>query len=250
MSNLGSGPLPIVLPLEGGENCALYFDGEIAESGEIPAGQLGTSLQGWDRFFQLAMYSHESAQLTLPKSGTELRVELRVRRVSKGSFLVTFVLWIGDKALDGIIGAKAEKVLDRVWRWGCGLFQTQLKAKEKGRTLDASVDAIEAFARAQNVSPSRNRRDSEDFVSALNAAMGNATAPLDSAAGRELLQLKGHDLVIGADQAVRAVIRAPFAPPEIDPDAEPVIEARVRFFRINKNTGNGSFEFTDPQDQS
>lgn len=236
--------------LSRGYGLTLTFEGKLAEDGQLPAAELGAALQGWDRLLQLAVYSHESATLAVPKSGTGFRVEFRVRRVSKGSFLVDAMIFVGLAAAAGITGNRADAVVLRVWKWASTLVKTHIRAKRNKGTLDAVVDDIEAVAQAEDIRPSKNREESEDFVTALNSALDNATVPLDSSAGREILSLKGKALDIVIDEAGRTAIRAAFDPPTLDPEADDVIDAPVKFIRINRHTGKGLLEFVRPADES
>lgn len=95
-----------------------------------------------------------------------------------------------------------------------------------------------------------DREDTEDFAAALNTALDNATAPLDSSAAREVLSLKGQTVEIVVDDKGRQAIKVPFEPPTLDPDAEDVIEAAVKFVRINKKTGYGLLSFAKITDKS
>lgn len=228
----------------------LTFDGELADRGELPAAEIGAALQGWDRFLQLAYYSQEAAILELPKSGTSFRVEFRVRRISKGSFLVDASLWFGAAAVGGVIGNRADALAKKLWEWSGKVIKAHIKAKREKKTLDGVVDELEKIAKTEEIRVSKNREDSEDFATAVNTALANATMPLDSSAAKEVLALKGQAVDIVIDQNGRAAIRAPFDPPALDPDADPVIDAAVKFIRINKKTGYGLFQFVRPQDES
>lgn len=228
----------------------IKWEGALADSGEIPAAELGAALQGWDRFLQLAFYSHQASYLQLPKSGTDLRVDFRVRRVRKGSFVVDASITLGGIVATGVIGNAAYDVIKQVWSWSGVLVKTHIKAKRERKTLDGVVEELEAIAKQHDIRISQNREDTEDFAAALNASLDNATAPLDSSAAREVLSLKGETLEIVVDDAGRQAIRLPFEPPQLDPDADDVIEAPVRFVRINKKTGYGLMSFVRPSDAS
>ncbi|MDX2132862.1 MAG: hypothetical protein SFY69_12500 [Planctomycetota bacterium] len=233
-----------------GFQVTLTFDGELADRGELPAAELGAALQGWDRFLQLAYYSQETSVLELPKSGTSFRVEFHVRKISKGSFLVDATLWFGVAAVGGIIGNRADAIANKLWEWSSKIIKAHIKAKREKKTLDGVVAELETLAKAESVRVSKNREDSEDFATAVNTALTNATVPLDSSAAKEVLALKGQAVDIVIDQNGRAAIRAPFDPPALDPEADPVIDAPVKFIRINKKTGYGLFQFVRPQDES
>lgn len=228
----------------------LKFDGKLAQRGELPAAELGAALQGWDRFLQIAYYSQETNVLELPKSDTLLRIGFRVRHVGEGSFLVKAALWVGEAAAQGLIGSSADATVKRLLAWSGKLIKRLVKSKREKRTLDGVVDGLEKLAKAEKIRVNRNRVDSEEFATAINSALDNATVPLDSSAAREVLSLKGESLDIVIDEEGRAAIRAPFDPPKLDPEADPVIEVPVKFIRINKKTGYGLFNFVRPQDES
>lgn len=233
-----------------GFQVTLTFDGELAERGELPAAELGVALQGWDRFLQLAYYSHEASVLELPKPGTTHRVEFHVRKISRGSLLVDATLWIASAAVGGIIGNRADALAIGLWKWTRKVIHAHIKAKRERKTLDGVVNELEAAAKSEGIRVSNNRENSEDFATAVNTALNNATVPLDSSAAKEVLALKRLNVDVIIDQNDRAAIRAPFDPPSLDPDAEPVIEVPVKFIRINKKTGYGLFTFTRPKDES
>lgn len=228
----------------------IAWDGDLAETGEIPAPELGAALMGWDRFLQLSVYSFQSASLQLPKAGTSMRVDVRVRRVDKGSFIVVAGLWFANQATNGIVGNAAYDGVKKIWAWTAELVKTHIKAKRERKTLDGVVEEIERAGRANGIRPSVDRQDTEDFAAALDSALYNATAPLDSSAASEVLALKGQAVEIVIDREGRQSIRLPFEPPTLDPDADDVIEAQVRFVRINKKTGYGILNFVRPTDAS
>jgi hypothetical protein len=228
----------------------ITWQGGLAESGEIPAAELGRALQGWDRFLQLSFYSYQSSDLQLPKAGTTMRVDFRVRSVRKGSFVVDASVSLGGMILSGVVGSAAFEVVKKVWGWSVLLVQTHIKAKRERKTLDGVVEELENVAKAFEIRVSPDREDTENFAAALNTALDGATTPLDSSAAREVLSLKGQPLDIVVDDDGRQAIRVPFEPPTLDPEAEDVIEAAVKFVRINKKTGYGLLSFARPTDKS
>jgi hypothetical protein len=228
----------------------IKWDGALADTGEIPAAELGAALQGWDRFLQLAFYSYQSSDLQIPKPGTTMRVDFRVRRVRKGSFVVDASITLGGIIATGVIGNAAYDAIKKVWGWSVVLVKTHIKAKRERKTLDGVVEELEAVAKQNEIRVSVDREDTEDFAAALNAALDNATAPLDSSAAKEVLSLKGQTVEIVVDEAGRQAIKLPFEPPKLDPDADDVIEAPVKFIRINKKTGYGLMSFVRPADAS
>ncbi len=228
----------------------LKWDGELADTGEIPATELGAALQGWDRFLQLSFYSYQSSDLQIPKTGTSIRVDFRVRQVRKGSFVVDASITLGGIIAAGVIGNAAYDAIKKMWEWSVVLVQTHIKAKGERKTLDGVVEELEKVAKANDIRVSIDRQDTEDFAAALNTALDNATVPLDSSAAREVLSLKGQTVEIVVDGKGRQVIKAPFEPPTLDPDAEDVIEAAVKFVRINKKTGYGLLSFVRATDKS
>lgn len=228
----------------------LRLTGNMAEGGELPASDLGASLIGWDRVLQLAYYTQETSALEPPKPGTSSRVYMHVQRVGKGSVLVIILIWFGLTALEGVISNRSDAVGLRLFKWTKKLVATHVDAKRKTKTLDGVVDRLEEAAKTEGIRFSNNREVSEDFATALNAALSNATLPLDSSAARSVLSLKGQDVDIVVDEQGRAAIRAPFEPPALDPDADDVIEAPVKFIRINRKTGYGLLQFVRPQDES
>ncbi len=231
-------------------NVTLTFYGRIADQGEMPAAELGVALQGWDRLLQLAYYSQHASILEVPKPGTSFRVEFHVRRISKGSLLVSAVLWIANSAGSELVGEGAKVALGKLVKWASKMIKAHIEAKSVQRTLDGAVDAIDAVARGEGIRVSKNRVDSEDFATALNTALMNATVPLDSSAAKQVLSLKGQVVDIVIDDNDRVALRAPFEPPALDPNAEPVIEVPVKFIRINRKTGSGLLTFIRPTDES
>ncbi len=235
---------PIALQL------TLRFDGSMASRNEIPAAELGLALQGWDRFLRLAYYSHESGRLCLPPIDTQYRIELNVRRVTSGSVLVDATLYIAGAVVSGIIGNVATDGAKKFWRWSSALVKTHIRAKREKQTLEGVVAEIEELASHNDLQVEKDREKSEDFVTVVNSALDAATVPLDSAAAKEILAMKGQEVEIEIDRRGRTAIRAPFRPPTLDSDADAVIEAAVRFIRINKKTGTGIMQFVRPQDDS
>ncbi len=228
----------------------ITWDGELAETGEIPAFELGAALQGWDRFLQISFYAYQSADLQLPKAGTSNRVDFRVRRVRKGSFVVDATIELGGIIAAGVIGNAAYDAIKKFWGWSALLVKTHVKAKRERRTLDGVVEELERVAHSTDIRVSVDREHTEDFAAALNSALDNATVPLDSSAAREVLSVKGQDIQIVLDHAGRQAIATGFEPPTLDPDAEDVIEAPVKFIRINKKTGYGLLSFVRITDKS
>lgn len=224
----------------------LRFEGGLADEGELPALDLANALQGWDRTIQLAYFSYQQAHLVLPDARTNIRSDLRIRTVGRGSIVVDGVVWLTDAVGQGLVGGGAIAA----FIWGRKLIASYLAAKRRGGTLDAAVNEMEALAKDENVRVHRNREQSENFVASLDNALSYATVPLDSSVGRELLRTKGQAVEIAFDRSDRAVIRRPFDPPSLDPEADPVITAPVRFVRINKKTGTGLFQFVRPMDES
>lgn len=228
----------------------IKWEGQLADTGEIPAAELGAALQGWDRFLQLSFYSYQSSDLQIPKTGTLMRVDFRVRRVRKGSFVVDASITLGGIIATGVIGNAAYDAIKKVWGWSVTLVQTHIKAKRERKTLDGVVEELEKVAKANDIRVSVDREDTEDFAAALNTALDNATAPLDSSAAREVLSLRGQAVEIVVDDKGRQAIKVPFEPPTLDPDAEDVIQAAVKFVRINKKTGYGLLSFARITDKS
>lgn len=227
-----------------------HLEGKLADAGEVPAGELGLALQGWDRLLQMTFYAEQTNLLELPKPGTSFRIAFHVERVEQGSVLVLACIYFGTRAAEGIVGGRADALAVKLFRV-CGRFiKGLIRSKAEKGTLDATVDEVEAIAKDENIRVSKNREVTEDFATALNAAAANATVPLDSSAAKERLSIKGQDVDIVVDQAGRQAIRAGFDPPSLDPEADEVIEAPVKFIRINRKTGYGLFQFTRPKDES
>lgn len=249
--NTSAGDLQSQLGVSNEALLIIKWDGELAANGEIPASELGASLQGWDRFLQLAYYSQQTTRLQLPPSGTIARIELNVREVRRGSFEIE--LWMkvaGGIVLSGVLGNAAYDSIKALWKWTSALVKTHIDAKRQRKTLDGVVEDLEALAKQNEIRISVDREDTEDFAAAIDSALDNATVPLDSSAATEVLTLKGQTLDIVIDKDGRAAIKMPFEPPALDPDAEEVVEAAVRFVRINKKTGSGLMSFIRPADAS
>ncbi|MBY0313828.1 MAG: hypothetical protein K2W85_17320 [Phycisphaerales bacterium] len=231
-------------------NLTIKWDGELAANGELPAAELGAALQGWDRFLQLAYYSQQTTKLELPPSGTSARVQFRVREVRKGSYIVEASIVAGGVILKSVLGNAPYDAIKALWKWSATLVKTHIKAKRERKTLDGVVEELEKVAKENEIRISVDREDTEDFAAALDNALDNATVPLDSSAATEVLTLKGQTLDIVIDEQGRAAIKMPFEPPALDPDADEVIEAPVKFVRINKKTGYGLMSFARPRDAS
>ncbi|MHA7811957.1 MAG: hypothetical protein ACX94C_00990 [Phycisphaerales bacterium] len=228
----------------------LKLSGDGLQSGEIRAYDLGQTLLGWDRILNLSYYATEATTLSVPESGTVFQSRLIVRRVDKGSVVVDVGLWFSNHAASGLIGAGSLVVGRRVLLWAKSGITTYIQNKESGSTFDDTVGDFEDLAKEHGVRLKSSRIESEDYVKAFGNALTNATVPLDSDAAQEILSLRGEDLDIVIDSRGRKAIRKPFTPPEIDPDAEGIVVAPVKFIRINKQTGNGIFEFSRPVDES
>jgi len=228
----------------------IKWDGELAANGELPAAELGAALQGLDRVLQLAYYSQQTTKLELPPSGTSSRVLFRVREVRKSSYIVEASIVAGGIILNSVLGNASYDAIKGLWNWSATLITTHIKAKRERKTLDGVVEEIEKVAKSNGIRISVDRVDTEDFVTALDNALDNATVPLESSAATEVLSLKGQAIDIVIDKKGRQAIRMPFEPPALDPDADEVIEAPVKFVRINKKTGYGLMSFVRPSDAS
>ncbi len=228
----------------------IRWTGKLAEDGEIPAAELGAALQGWDRFLQIAFHSYRSSSLKLPIAGKSTQMEFRVQRVQKGSFVVEAALVVGGVFLNSFLGNAPYELMKKAWTWSVLLAKTHIHAKRERNTLDGVVEELERVAGANDIRVSVDREDSEDFAAAINGALDNATIPLDSSAAAEALSMDGQAVAIVVDESSRQAIKIPFEPPRLDPDAEDVIEAPVKFVRINKKTGYGLLSFTRITDKS
>ena len=228
----------------------LVFDGGVAARGEIVAGELAAALQGWERLLELSFYSYHTASLELPPVGTGFGVEMRIRRVRRGSVIIDVVLWFGDHAAGGLISTGVVLAGIKAWPWVAGLVRAHLDSKAHRGTEDAAIEDIERLANEYLIRVSRNRQDSERFVSAVNSSLGDATAPLDGSAERATLLPSNGEIRISLDRADRRIITAPFEPPALEDDDASIIEAPIRFIRINKQTGYGLFQFVRPAGES
>lgn len=240
-----------MLLLLGGDDTSLRleFRGGPADAGEMPAAELADALQGWDRLIQLAMYAHFTARLEVPPAGHAGDIELRVRRVGRGSVIVDTVVWVADNAAEGVFGTLAVAGMVKAWPWVKDLWRTQVEVRNGNGTEDDLIQAVETLAAKEYATRvAKNREKSEKFVSSLSAAVTNASTPLDSSAGEMSATVGGASPLI-VTRAERRIITTPLMPPAIEPE-EDVIHSRVRFIRINKRTGKGLFQFVHPRDES
>lgn len=240
-----------MLLLLGGDDAAfrLEFRGGPADAGEMPASELADALQGWDRLIQLAMYAQLRAELDVPTASHAGDIELRVRRVDRGSVIVDAVVWMADNIAGEVFATLATAGAIKAWPWIKDLWRTQIEVRQSNGTEDDLIQEIEKLAaKDYAIRVAKNREKSEKFVSSLSAAVSNASTPLESSA-TEMKALVGKDTPLAVTRADRRIIMTPLMPPAIEPD-EGVIEARVRFIRINKSTGKGLFQFVHPRDET
>jgi len=228
----------------------IMFSGGGADSNAIPAQDLGLALQGLNRTLQIAFYSYESASIILPKPNTTFRSEYRIQRIRPGSVITDGLMWLGENAAIGVVQGTAFAGSVAFWKYKKKLIELLIRYKTNDLTLDQAVDSLENDLEIDNIRHDRNRIKTEDFISELYRSLNQATTPLDTAAATEVLSVKGQDLDIVIDKNGRQAIKKPFAPTGYDPEADPIIEADIKFIRINKQTGNGIMQFSRPTDES
>jgi hypothetical protein len=227
----------------------LVFSGGAAEGGEIPMGELGQAMDGWERLLQISIGASETAELKVVPRDSMFRVQCIPTSIGPGSVIVEVVLWFANAAAQGIIGNAAHDAVRRRLKRGLQIgrdfVNTLLAAKRENDDKDAAIARLEAVASTSGLRIPQDRDESEHLLDAVDAALVAATIPLESAAGQVALRVPGEPLSITIDSNGRHLIKMPFAEPM--PVAGEVIDrAPVKFIRINKKTATGLLRFVRP----
>lgn len=225
------------------------WSGNYVDQGEMPLGDLGQALWGIERLTQIFIHTSRASTLSLPRRGLQ-QYRLQVRGIRNGSLIVDAGLYVADQTLATVVGTAGLGLLVFGWKWGTKVVSSYLKSKLRGTTFDGFVTSLESAASEEDIRIKVDRRASERVAIAVDHALTQATVPLDSAAALQEMRVAGRDVNIVLDSDGRQAILRPFAPPSLEPDSDAIIEAMVRFIRINKTTGNGLMQFVNPQDES
>lgn len=225
---------------------SIRLSGADADRNAIDVVTLAKCLQGFDRFMQLATYAYSTQTLRIPKKRTQHRASVQLTQVRQGSVLIDLAVWLRNETGSAVVAL----AVAGVWTLGFRLYKMHVETKARTNSLDDVVDVVEEAANREGLRVSKDRTDSETFVLAMNQSLDALTVPLDSAAAKQVLSLRGAELDIVVDNDGRLAIKTPFAPPNAIDDAEDIFESDVRVSMVDKVSGWGHFEFVSPDGPS
>lgn len=233
----------------------LVHEGRTADSGRVPVGELAMAMVGWDRLIHQAYWATKVGELVNRKRDFPTGLDSRVLAVRQGSVIVETAYWLAQSIADNSVGmiltaavVKRNEIATACHTLGA-FVATVLESKMKGEDKDLAIARLEATAKSVGLRHSRDVDESEAFLDSLSSSLERATVPLDTSAGLARLSVPSADVDIVVDERGRQFVKAAFPTPVINA-AEDVIEAEIKFIRINRKTGTGLLKFTRPSTEA
>lgn len=224
------------------ESLVLRYAGERADVGEVDLHDLAVSLNGWGRFLEFSISTYMLKRLTVRQLQPHERPSVRVVALGKGSFnvLLQVVLPLGLMASYDL--AKA------LWRWRTALVKNHVGAKRDFKTKEEAIRALEDLAKRSQLEVSDVHRETERAIDELDEALNELAAPIGVSAGELTVASDKASESISLCLADKRALASPYFVGEGAAD-HAYIKAKVRFIRVNKQTGRALITFDNPQDE-
>ncbi len=222
------------------EEFKLSFVGRSADQGIMQIEDLTRSLEGWNCYWQTTVavyYNQELSSKQLPK---DIRPEIKIKAFDHGSFDVFGVVVM---PLGLMVGYDIFKC---VWKWQISVLKSHIRTKKGFVSRDAAITNLEIFAKTHGIK-SKNRSESAKVLDMIDQDLNEFVEPIDRSAKEIVVKGKSLEMPLTVTSADKRALRSGYHL-EGSGEVADYETCRVRFIRINTETGNALVEFEQPKD--
>ncbi len=260
----------------------LRLDGATAADGAVEIADLSAALDGLKTFLNASTelyFSGGDPNRGVP-AGSPLRIEVRPPKVGSFTVVITAVLtYAGMRIVDGVIGNRADATVvwsyDKLQKWYQRTFKTHIEAKTSNAdkaeivrrlqqmvseeqpplapSISEEINTVESdMFDADDVEkagpePSRDNRESFvlGIVDQIDMGLYDLSEPVGASCEIMEFEDQAPTPIFSIGAVEREILRRPLLPPR---PADDWLPAKVRFIRINKETGSCIFQFLSGSD--
>ncbi len=222
------------------ENIRICYVGLRADTGAINVEELLLSLTGWKDFWQVSTSVFLQRKLTLRPLPPERRPRIYVGTFTRGSFdvFLNVILPVGLMV--------SYDLAKNLWNWRRNLLSRHIDTKKSLTiTEEEIVGALEKLARAHELSIADDKAETWRLIERIDESLQNAVDPIGCSATKLTISSDASKDTVSLEIREKQILQSAFV---VDPAAlsQGFQEAKVKFIRINTDTGNALITFKNP----
>lgn len=222
------------------EEFKLSFDGLNADQGIIELEDLTRSLDGWERFWQTSTAIYLNKKLSTKPLPTDIRPEIKIQAFEKATFDVNVVVFIPLGLMVGY------DLLKCICKWQVELFKTHVQTKKRFISRKQAITNLEVFAKTYEIN-AKSKMETARVLDSIDQDLIEFVEPIDKSAKRIIVTSRSMEKKLTVTSSDKRSLKSGYHA-EDGIDMAGYEKCRVKFIRINNQTGRALVEFDKPKD--